>query len=196
MRRRIAAILIAIGLTGTLVWGSYWVATQPVWLCSQETVAPAVLRELPVSNRKIVTFVERQGKRLAPSYAGAVCTEFLIAATEAVTPLTRAEKKCIRIMTDENLVTLVKTESPVIKGIQTALLQNHKGVPVSMADVKPGDLVQFWNLYNGKAYGHCGIILDIVPGKSLTLYSSHPLTDGYGKQLYCWPDYAFFVRLN
>jgi hypothetical protein len=63
-------------------------------------------------------------------------------------------------------------------------------------DALPGDFVQFWNVFKGQAYGHCGIVLDIQPNKTITLYSSHPLTGGYGKQAYLWPDKIYFVRLK
>ena len=59
-----------------------------------------------------------------------------------------------------------------------------------------GDFVQFWNAYLGIPYGHCGVVFAVEPYKSLTIYLSLPVTGGYGKQKYLWPDHVFFVRLN
>lgn len=103
----------------------------------------------------------------------------------------------MRIITDKNLVELIENDSACIKGLQTALLLNNKGIAIEqVANVLPGDFVQFWNIYGNKAYGHCGIVHTIKPGKSITVYSSHPVTQGYGIQKFSWPDKAFFGRMN
>ena len=79
----------------------------------------------------------------------------------------------------------------------TALLRNNKGIEIKdSSEVLPGDFVQFWKVFQGRAYGHCGIVLGIEPNKTLTLYSSHPFTGGYGTQEYLWPEKTYFVRLK
>jgi hypothetical protein len=121
----------------------------------------------------------------------------VIKVIDKVKPLTRTEKNDIRIITDSQLDSLVEADSPIIKGVQTALLRNNKGIEVKdNSEVLPGDFVQFWKVFQGRAYGHCGIVLDIEPNKTLTLYSSHPFTGGYGTQEYLWPEKTYFVRLK
>jgi hypothetical protein len=100
-------------------------------------------------------------------------------------------------VTNDDLKDLVDSEAEVIKGVQYALTHNQKGVAIlNNAAVMPGDFVQFWNIYNRRAYGHCGIVMAIEPDETLTVYSSHPLTNGFGKQKFLWPDKVFFVRLK
>jgi len=153
-------------------------------------------KDLPATNKDLLTWVEQNGRAIAPSYRQVVCTEFVIGAVQHVMPLTRREKNDVRIITEGNLEEQIMEERPIIRGVQTALVAGKKGVEVAAEDVQPGDLVQFWTIYCGKAFGHCGIVLDINPGKTLTLYSSHPVTGGYGKQMYLWPKYSYFVRLS
>jgi hypothetical protein len=84
-----------------------------------------------------------------------------------------------------------------MKGVQTALVKNNKGIEIQdSTDVMPGDFVQFWNGFGGSSYGHCGIVSEIRPGESITLYSSHPITDGFGVQKFLWPSRLFVVRLR
>jgi hypothetical protein len=93
-------------------------------------------------------------------------------------------------------VSLVENETDIAKGVQNALVSSGKGTAISLVEVKPGDFVQFWSVTGGKAYGHCGIVSSISPEESITVYSSHPLTNGYGIQKFIWPDYTYFVRLK
>jgi len=188
------AILILV-IAGILIFGSYWINTQPVWAVDK-TVAKELLAKLPIKNKRVIEFIESKGPELAPKYQTAVCTEFLIKVIGIEDPLTNAEMNDIRIITKSKLDSLIEADSPIIKGVQTALLRNAKGIEIKNRDVLPGDFVQFWNKYQGKAYGHCGIVLDIEPDKTITIYSSHPLTDGYGKQKFLWPDKSYFVRLK
>ncbi len=184
-------VLIVLGFIGNC-----WINTQPLWV-NNKKISEHLLNKLPARNRLIIEFIEANGSKIAPHYNDAVCTEFVIDVIEQFGQLTKEEKKGIRIITDKNLVDLVESESSIIKGVQTSLIQNNKGEIVEgIEDVMSGDFVQFWNVYQGKAYGHCGVILEVNPSESLTVYSSHPLTDGYGKQKFLWPDKAFFVRLN
>jgi hypothetical protein len=192
--------LLAISLIGVvgliLVLATIWFNTQPVWPVDRK-IEIDKLKSLPVTNREVVEYIQAEGQDLAPTYESVVCTEFLIKVIDKVKPLTRIEKNDIRIITDSQLDSLVETDSPIIKGVQTALLRNNKGIEIKdSSDVLPGDFVQFWKVFQGRAYGHCGIVLDIEPNKRLTLFSSHPLTGGYGIQEYLWPEKTYFVRLK
>jgi hypothetical protein len=193
--------LILIGVTGLVFVGlflfaNYWTNTQPIWVVD-EKIDDKFLSKIPNKNRQIIHFIETNGKGLAPSYDKSVCTEFVIKVIDNFGPLTNSEKNNIRIITQSKIGDLIKDNSPIIKGVQTALIQGNKGIEIDkLADVNPGDFVQFWNVYNGKEYGHCGIVMNIRPNESLILYSSHPLTNGYGKQKFLWPDKLFFVRLK
>jgi hypothetical protein len=197
MRTIFRWVLLPVVLAGILFFIHLWAHTAPIWVYPYRQTDRAFLDTLPARNKKVIDFIEAEGARIAPSYAQAVCTEFVIEAIEPFAPLTRAEKRSLRVITDQDLMTLVQAESPVIRGVQQALTQGNKGTAVTrVEDVRPGDFVQFWNVYGGWVSGHCGIVAAINPGKTITVYSSHPVTGGYGRQLYLWPDKAFFVRLR
>jgi len=183
-------------IAGIFIFASYWINTQPVWIVDNE-IDNNALEKLPLKNKRIVELIEVNGKDIAPNYKDVACTEFVIRVIDNFDPLTRGEKDDIRIITNKQLDSLINNESPIIRGVQTALLNGDKGIRIDkIEDIKPGDFVQFWNLYEGKEYGHCGVVFDINPNKTITLYSSHPLTDGYGKQAYLWPDKLYAVRLK
>lgn len=176
---------------------SYWINTQPVWVSINMIVDRDLLPTIPVQNIQIINFVETHGQELAPDYEGTVCTEFVIKVIEKFKNLTQEEKQLIRIITTEQLDSLIIMDAPIIKGVQTAIIKGGKGIEIDkFKDVKPGDFVQFWNLFKDKEYGHCGIVLEIVPNESITVYSSHPVTNGYGKHKFLWPDKIYFARLE
>lgn len=196
MRKLILTITFGVVLTGLFLFGNYWINTQPIWLIDRG-LDEAFLTEVPTRNKQIVYFVEANGMRIAPNYKDVVCTEFVIKVIDNFDPLTTEEMNEIRILTKENIRDLIKNESSIIKGVQTALINADKGTEVKrIEDVRPGDFVQFWNVYQGKEYGHCGVVFEIDANESLTLYSSHPLTEGFGIQKYFWPDKTYFVRLK
>lgn len=186
-----------IGIVGLIVvLGTIWFNTQPVWPVDRKIEA-SKLEGLPETNREVVEFIQAEGQDLAATYESVVCTEFVIKVIDKVTPLTGIEKNDIRIITDFQLDSLIEADSPIIKGVLTALLRNNKGIEIKKSsEVLPGDFVQFWKVFQGRAYGHCGIVLDIEPNKTFTLYSSHPFTGGYGTQEYLWPEKTYFVRLK
>lgn len=152
---------------------------------------------VPDLNRKLLEYARKNGSRISPTYEKAVCTEFLIKVIEPFRPLTRKEKNDIRILTKEPLGSLVERNDPVIKGVQTALVSSGKGeIIANPEDVLPGDLVQFWSSWLWYPIGHCGLVVSLQPGKRLTLYSSHPFTNGFGKYAFEWPGKTYFVRLK
>ncbi|SHH22355.1 hypothetical protein SAMN04488109_3240 [Chryseolinea serpens] len=187
---------VAIALAGMIMFISHWASTQPIWIVDTKIDQDATT-DLPDKNKAIVAYLEANGKQIAPNYKDVVCTEFVIKVIDHFTPLTKTEMNDIRIITNDDLRELIDANAPVIKGVQTALTHRDKGIKIeSGEDARPGDFVQFWNIYNGKEYGHCGIVMAISPNKTLTVYSSHPSTQGYGKQCFLWPDKLFFARLH
>jgi hypothetical protein len=195
MKRAIIICLIVISVFVVSI-AIFWYNTQPVWIVDKK-VKKEVLNNLPTKNKKTIEFIEANGPSLAPSYKVAVCTEFVIKVINKAAPLTKLEKNDIRIITNAALDSLIEAESPIIKGVQTALVKSGKGTEIKESThVLPGDFVQFWNVFQGEGYGHCGVVLDVNPNKTITLYSSHPFTNGYGKQEYLWPEKIYFVRLK
>jgi hypothetical protein len=196
MRKLLWIVFAGVALIGLFLFGHYWASTQPILVTTNRKVSELTLRDVPPKNKEIIAFIEENGARLAPTYAEAVCTEFVIKVVNEFGPLSKKEKNGIRIITSDRLDSLVLHEAPIIKGIQSALIQGDKGVEISTQEVMPGDFVQFWNGYQGGLWGHCGVVMEIIPNESLTVYSSHPMTNGYGKQKFLWPDKVYFVRLK
>lgn len=193
---KIFVVLTILAVATVCILINYWINTQPVWI-SEKRPENKVLTEAPKKNIQIINLIEARGKELAPSYKRVVCTEFVINVIDQFGPLSKSEKNAIRILTPKNLDSLVHAESSIIKGVQTALMLENKGIQIdNINEVMPGDFVQFWNQYNKKEYGHCGVVLEVTPNESLIVYSSHPMTDGYGKQKFLWPDKVYFVRLK
>ena len=190
-------VFIAIAIALLVSFISYWVNTQPVGIISRKIDISKCHEELPSRNRQVIEFVEANGVNLAPDYQQVKCTDFVVRVIERFVPLSKGERNQINIVTNDDLNTLIENESAIIKGVQTSLIQGRKGIEIiGLEDVRPGDFVQFWNEYLGTPYGHCGVIFDVEPYHSISLYSSHPLTHGYGKQKYMWPDKVYFVRLK
>jgi hypothetical protein len=197
IKKILIAITVGLTLTAIGLSCSYWINTQPVWLFKNKTVDKGILSSTPEQNIQIINFIEARGQELAPDYEGVVCTEFVIKVINNFKNLSQEEKRSIRIITSDQLDSLIEIDAPIIKGVQTALTQGKKGIEIyKLEDVRPGDFVQFWNVFKNEEYGHCGIVLEIRPNESITLYSSHPLTNGYGKQKFLWPDKMYFARLE
>ena len=196
MRKLHWIVLATVILVGLVLFGHYWTSTQPILVATARTIDEPRLRDMPPKNKAIITFIEENGARLAPTYEEAVCTEFVIKVVNEFETLSSKEKKGIRIITSDRLDSLVRQEAPIIRGVQSALIESDKGIEISTQDVMPGDFVQFWNDYYGGVSGHCGIVMEIVPNESLTVYSSHPMTNGFGKQDFLWPDKVYFVRVK
>jgi len=194
--------ILKISLTGIIIIGiilffNYWIHTQPIWVHKNRKIDERILSQTPLKNKQIIGFIEAHGSELARTYEESVCTEFVIKVIDQFGELSADEKNIIRIITTDKLDSLIQIESPVVKGVQTALIKAHKGIEINNYDeVRPGDFVQFWNSYQNKQYGHCGVVLEVNPNESLVVYSSHPVTDGYGKQKFSWPEKIFFVRLQ
>jgi hypothetical protein len=173
-----------------------WSSFGPV--STSETVKQITEAEdIPIKNLAILKYAEEVGDSLAPTYTSAVCTEYLVKILEHFTKLSVKEKRTINIVGIDTLIQAINADAPGIRGVQTALVKSKKGTSIDDPnEVKPGDLVQFWNLYWDVPKGHCGIVLDVQPNRYLTLISSSKSTEGHGVQTYYWPEKAYFVRLN
>jgi hypothetical protein len=194
MKKIVFAVLgIVVALVSFETWR--WISIQPTRpdVAVYKTVASPVL---PEKNKKLLAYIEQNGRSIAPEYHAVVCTEFVIKVLDNIEHLSKQEKKDIRIITEEDLNELIQNDAAIIKGVQTALVKSGKGVVIDdPSKVLPGDLVQFWDTFYGGAWGHCGIVSSIEPNETLTLHSSHPFTSGYGIQTFNWPEKVFFVRL-
>lgn len=150
----------------------------------------------PELNRRILRYVEANGSTIAPTYQSAVCTQFLVKVLENFTPLTKAERKSINIVTSESLESLREKSSPVLQGVYHALIESGKGVAIPLNEAQPGDLIQFWYSWGGSYRGHCGIIRSVDANWGIMqLYSSSLSGDGYGIRNYWIPDEVYVVRL-
>lgn len=195
-KRNLALALISGAVVVTLcLFIDYWMSTQPIFI-SEEQLGHTNLN-IPEANQLLLQYTMENGRTISPTYESAVCTEFVIEVLSSQRELSTNDKLAIRIITSLPLDSLISQNAEIIQGVASALVRHGNGRAIDEPeDVLPGDLVQFWNIHHGKAYGHCGIVADVSPHKTLTLYSSHPATDGFGLQTFLWPDFAYFVRLN
>ena len=147
------------------------------------------------NNDFVIETVEKYGPLISPTYQTAVCTKMVIGILEKLTDLDSIDKARINIEITENVYELMLKGSPEPQGVYYALTTNGKGIPIdNIADVKPGDFVQFWY---PKSWGHCGIVKEIKAEEGLMLlYSSFPSTDGYRIEVFDIPSYCYFVRLK
>lgn len=194
MNLKLIRLLPLLLLLIPAVWWGLW-HVNAVPLPRPTSSVPLVSDSLPSANQKLLAYIQAHGSQLAPSYNEVVCTEFVIKVLEHLRPLSRQEKRDIRIITDDDLATLYRRRDPIMKGVQTALVKSHHGVAIHRPDqVLPGDLVQFWDMWGSTPFGHCGVVVSVSPGKHLTLYSSHPVTQGFGLHTFSWPSQVYFVR--
>jgi hypothetical protein len=158
------------------------------------TMSPLQTSLIPEKNKKIIDYVVKNGPSISSTYEKAVCTEMVIAVLKNFVKLSKEDKKRIRIITDKNIYVLRAKKSSIPKGIYYALTKNKMGIAIDkLEDVRPGDFVQFWEFY----WGHCGIVKSIDPvHKTMELYSSTPMTNGYGILSFDVPDECYFVRLK
>ena len=161
--------------------------------CAISSSIVAQQQAIPERNKQVIDTVVKYGPAISPTYKKAVCTELLIGIIEKFYTLNRTDKSRIRIITNEDIQTLLKNDSPIPKGVYHAFVEKGIGTPVSETkDVLPGDFVQFWT----DTWGHCGIVKSIDPKSgTMELYSSFPSTNGYGIQRFKIYEHSFFVRM-
>lgn len=148
----------------------------------------------PSKNQQIVDAIVKHGPAISSTYEKAVCTELVIKILEKFTPLDKTDKSRIRIITEDDIPTLLKQNSPIPKGVYHALISKGIGTAIdNFEQVQSGDFVQFWT----DSWGHCGVVKSInLTTKTMQLYSSFPSTGGYGIQTFRIPKYCYFVRLK
>ena len=151
-------------------------------------------QEIPERNKQVIDTIIKYGPEISSTYKKAVCTELLIKIIEKFHTLNKADKSRIRIITNEDIQTLLKNDSPIPKGVYHAFIEKGIGTPVDkIEDVLPGDFVQFWT----ETWGHCGVVKSIdLKNKTMELYSSFPSTNGYGIQQFKIYEHSFFVRMQ
>ena len=149
---------------------------------------------VPGRNLCVVDTIIKYGPEISSTYKKAVCTELLIKIIEKFYALDKSDKSRIRIITNEDIQTLLHNDSPIPKGVYNALTAKGIGVPIdSIQQVQTGDFVQFWT----ETWGHCGVVKSIDhQANTMDLYSSFPSTDGYGIQRFSIPRHCYFVRLK
>lgn len=86
---------------------------------------------IPPQNQQILDYVAQHGYDIAPTYYTAVCTEFVVKVIEHFTPLTKLDKKRINIVTNQDIGKLREQQSPIIKGVQYALVAANKGTAIN-----------------------------------------------------------------
>lgn len=159
---------------------------------------PIETNGLPKKNSQILQFTQSFGPSIAPTYQSSVCTEYLIKVLAPHCRLNNQLKNTLRIITEKDLDSLLEVNSPITKGAFTALIESNQADPIlDLEEAKAGDIVQFWDQFTGKTYGHCGILRAIDVDKGImSLYSSSPRTDGHGQRLYPITEHLFIARLK
>jgi hypothetical protein len=163
-------------------------------LCAMSNSIFAQHLIIPERNEQVIDSITKYGPAISPTYKKAVCTELLIKIIEKFHELNKKDKSRIRIITNEDIQTLLKSDSPIPKGIYHAFIEKGIGTPIDkIEDVLPGDFVQFWT----DTWGHCGVVKSIdLKSETMELYSSFPSTDGYGIQRFKIYKHSFFVRMQ
>lgn len=170
-------------------------STQPVEVSALQPTPTKTIKALPKRNQEVIEYIENQGKTLAPTYHNVVCTDYVIKVLSHFYKLSKQEKRAIQIITESDLKLLINNDEDIIKGVYNALITSGKGIAIAENNVQPGDFVQFWNIVGNSCYGHCGIV-KTIDNETITMYSSHPITDGFGIHTFRYPDKAYFVRLK
>ncbi|MCL2328188.1 MAG: hypothetical protein FWC39_06695 [Bacteroidetes bacterium] len=151
---------------------------------------------IPLKNQCVIDTVLKYGQKISPTYQKAVCTELVIKIIEKFYVLDKTDKSRIRIITNQDIPTLLNNNSSITKGVYYALTTKGIGIPIdNLQEVLAGDFVQFWT--DTQSWGHCGIVKSIdYETNTMLLYSSFPTTNGYGVQNFNIPQYCWFVRLK
>lgn len=171
-----------------------------LWLC-------ALL--LCVSLRGAETLLETAKKLAESDYKGYIytdpgnpspkqidCTTFLAAVLKKSLKreLTKAEYNAVQIigLDTTKLDQLVKDSDPGTKGAVRAMVDLAKVAEVvAPADIKAGDMVQFWELKsNGHWEGHAAIVNEVTPvpnaAPKATLFGAHKSLGKIGVSDYAW----------
>lgn len=155
--------------------------------------------DIPIKNQYLLTTCVKYGKVLAPTYNTRNCVQFMDAVLKNYSPNTItsnvSKKIYINIDIQEVEKRLLRGDSTVVAGVCWALKSNNLATWVKYSNIKPGDIVQYWNNVGTFTNGHCGIIKS-VETSGFYIYSSHQDTNGFGSMYVDKPEYSYFVRLK
>ena len=130
--------------------------------------------------QRIAADVQKQGRKLAPDYKTANCTEFLTLFLERHYTLTPAQKKQINVVLPGQSIDTILSNirnyriQPEYGGVCHFLEYNMYGVRIHFwDDLKEGDFIQWW--WISGQFGHCGIVKEVNEAERwFSVYSSTP----------------------
>ncbi len=76
----------------------------------------------------------------------------------------------LKLLEPNGLKYLVDHNNPYTKGVVLAMTQSGQGREVRADELKPGDVVQFWNQ---SASGHTAIVVEVTSPGVVMMYGSH-----------------------
>lgn len=197
LNNRFSLVVILVAIMAVFVM---WMPIKTKSYLYKWIVNPEILVDsagISNKNKLVLLTAEKYGKAISPTYEQAVCTEFVIGVLDKLEKITKATKQQVRIITNESLDSLYRSDARILKGVVCALEDAKLGEEISLNEAKAGDFFQFWDYYNGQIFGHCGILRGFDNNKVLmSAYSSAPSTNGFGIQTYVVPEKIFFVRLR
>jgi hypothetical protein len=136
---------------------------------------------IPDRNIEFLTYLQKNGKRIAPTYQKANCVQFMDILLHEYAFID--EKTSERIYIKQDMLTIQKLlsrgDSTVVSGVCWALVETGKATWIKPENAKRGDIVQYWST-DGFINGHCGVLYD-TDENGYVLLSSHPDSQGYGK---------------
>ncbi len=189
-------ILLILGL-----WLSYSVVARfygfpqfMVDLISEEYVG-----EIPAKNLRVLELIQQNGRSYAPDYKNHVCTQFVASVLSDVMILNKTDRKRINVVIGNlPLDSLVSNHSDLTRGVVYAMEAQNACITINkLEDAAPGDFIQYWNKLAGGYHGHSAIISSVNPTtNTITIHSSHPKTNGYGKQVVFYPEIYYVGRLK
>ena len=159
-------------------------------------------RDLPPS-MQVYGSAYYYGKKFAPDYKTANCTELMTALLSRHYSLTAAQKKQVNVVipgtTAKQLISDLKAgrDKPAYGGVCHFVEANNYGSRIHYwEDVLPGDLVQWW-WFAGNS-GHCGIVKEVNKKERwFSVYSSTP-GQGFGVTRYPidFDAHFYFARIT
>lgn len=160
-----------------------------------------------------IRYAEDNGERFAPTYSDKYgkCVGYLYNCiveyykdVKHVNINDSSLKKEIYIPQSNNIKTLIKDDSPIIRGVCEALVKRNLAKYVTVP--QSGDIFQYWILFDGfPPSGHCGIIKKVYSDGSFDMISSYSQeldingkkANGYSIVHVNWKlDYIKFIRLK
>ncbi len=150
-----------------------------IFLCSFTFVNDVKLN-IPVKNKDFSNFVEKNGKRIAPTYKSVNCVQFMDKLLIEYLKIPKSVSDKIYIKKDISEVErlLKNSDTAIVSGVCSALVKGGYAKWVNPENIKRGDIIQYWST-DGFINGHCGIIYD-EDKDGYILQGSHPDCKGFG----------------